>query len=330
MGDWDVGAFDNDTAKDWLTDLMHGESTSPILRAIVNVAKMPASDYLQAPECEVAVAAAELVVAARGKASESIPSEAVNWIKQRKFVAGKEVVAMALKVLRRIEENSELKEVWSDTTSAKDWKRSISDLKKRLEESENDQSATVIVDRNANPDDLFIKALELAAQGNHRDAIPVYEQVLELKPDSALAYLGRGTAFLELGENKKAANDITESINIDGEVPEAYYLRAEAFFRLADYERAMEDLDLLVKTEPERPEAYWKRGLTLYKMRHYVDAVQDFTKVIDLGFNLQDAYMQRAECHEALTKDQEAKKDREAALKIAQTRAATLAAEGKI
>ncbi len=324
MGDWDVGAFDNDTAKEWLIELMSGESTSAILRAIVNVAKLPATDYLQAPECEIAVAAAELVVAARGNPSSHLPADASNWIANRKFVAGKEVVAMALKVLRRIEENSELKEVWSETNSANDWKRSISDLKRRLEDSENDSSATVIVNRAANPDDLFIKALELAAQGNHKAAIPVYEQVLDLKPDSALAYLGRGTAYLELGENKKAATDISESIMLDGEVPEAYYLRAEAFFRLADYERAMEDLDMLVKNEPERPEAYWKRGLCLQKMRHYVDAVQDFTKVIELEFNLKDAYINRGDCYEALTKDKEALEDRQAALAISQKIAAAM------
>ncbi len=324
MGDWDVGAFYNDTAKEWLIELMSGESTSAILRAIVNVAKLPASDYLQAPECEVAVAASELVVAARGKPSSQLPVDAATWIANRKFVAGKEVVAMALKVLRRVEENSELRELWADTDSGNDWKRSISDLKKRLEESENDSSATVIVDRAANPDDLFIKALELAAKGNNKDAIPVYEQVLDLKQDSALAYLGRGTAYLELGENKKAATDISESILLDGDVPEAYYLRAESFFRLADYERAMEDLDLLVKSEPERPEAYWKRGLCLQKMRHYIDAVQDFTKVIDLEFNLKDAYINRADCYEALTKDKEAHEDRQKALAITEKIAAAM------
>jgi len=322
MGDWDVGAFDNDTAKEWLIELMSGESTSAILRAIVNVAKLPANDFLQAPECEVAVAACELVVAARGKPSSQLPTDAADWISQRKFVAGKEVVAMALKTLRRIEDNSELKEVWADTNSASDWKRSISDLKRRLEESENDTSATVIVDRAANPDELFIKALEMAAQGNHKDAIPIYEQVLDLKPDSALAYLGRGTAYLELGDNKKAAIDIGESINLDGDVPEAYYLRAEAHFRLADYERAMEDLDLIVKSEPDRPEAHWKRGLCLQKMRHYVDAVEDFTKVIGMEFNLKDAYMHRADCYESLAKDSEAHSDRQKALSIAQEQAA--------
>lgn len=327
MGDWDVGAFENDTAREWLIELVSGESTSAILRAIVNVAKLPATDYLQAPECEIAVAAAELVVAARGKPSSQLPQEAATWLSNRKFVAGKEVVAMALKVLRRIEENSELKEVWADTNSASEWKRSISDLKHRLEDSENDNAATVIVDRAANPDDLFIKALEMAAQGDHKNAIPIYEQVLELRPDSSLAYLGRGTAYLELGENKKAATDISESINLDGQVPEAYYLRAEAFFRLADYERAMEDLDMLVKSEPDRPEAHWKRGLCLQKMRHLVDAVEDFTKVIELGFNLKDAYMHRADCYESLAKDKEAHADRQAALSIAQTQAAAAMGE---
>jgi tetratricopeptide (TPR) repeat protein len=327
MGDWDVGAFDNDTAKEWLIELMSGESTSAILRAIVNVAKLPAADYLQAPECEVAIAACEIMVASRGKPSSQLPADAANWLAQRKFVAGKEVVAMALKALRRIEENSELKEVWGDTDSAGDWKRSISDLKRRLEESESDTSATVIVDRAANPDELFIKALELAALGNHKEAIPIYEHVLELKPDSALAYLGRGTAYLELGDNKKAAVDIGESISLDGEVPEAYYLRAEAHFRLADYERAMEDLDLLVKNEPDRPEAHWKRGLCLQKMRHFVDAVDDFTKVIDLEFNLKEAYMHRADCYESLSKESEAHKDRQAALSIAQEQAAAAMSE---
>ena len=322
MGDWDVGAFGNDTAKEWLIELMSGESTSPILRAIVNVAKLPATDYLQAPECEIAIAASELVVAARGNPSSQLPTDTASWIANRKFVAGKEVVAMALKVLRRIEENSELKELWSDTDSAGEWRRSIGDLKKRLEDSENDANATVIVDRAANPDDLFIKALETAAQGDHKGAIHIYEQVLELKPDSALAYLGRGTAYLELGENKKAAIDIGESINLDGEVPEAYYLRAEAYFRMAEYERSMDDLDMLVKNDPERPEAHWKRGLCLQKMRHFVDAVEDFSKVIDLGFNLKDAYMHRADCYESLTKDKEALADRQAALAIAQTQAA--------
>ncbi len=327
MGDWDVNAFGNDTAREWLIELVSGESTSAILRAIVNVAKLPATDYLQAPDCELAIAAAELVVAARGKPSSHLPEEAANWLANRKFVAGKEVVAMALKVLRRIEENSELKEVWEDTNSAGDWKRSISELKRRLEESENDSAATVFVDRAANPDELFIKALEMAALGDHKNAIPIYEQVLELKPDSALAYLGRGTAYLELGENKKAATDIGESISLDGQVPEAYYLRAEAYFRLADYERAMEDLDLLVKNEPERPEAHWKRGLCLQKMRHYIDAVEDFTKVIELGFNLKDAYMHRADCYESLTKDKEAHADRQAALSIAQSQAAAALGE---
>ncbi|HEY9788058.1 MAG TPA: DUF4259 domain-containing protein, partial [Candidatus Obscuribacterales bacterium] len=216
MGDWDVSAFGNDQAKDWLAALMEGVSAAPVFRALVTVAKLPPSDYLQAPDCECAIAAAELVVAARGKPSPALPEEAREWLERTKFVAGTEVVTMALSVVKRIALNSELKELWQDTESGKDWLATIYDLQKRLEDSAGDISASVIVERDKepeiNPDELFREALQLAAKGQHDEAIPLYEQILEVKSDSALAFLGRGTAYLELGENKKAAADFSQSI----------------------------------------------------------------------------------------------------------------------
>jgi Tfp pilus assembly protein PilF len=62
-------------------------------------------------------------------------------------------------------------------------------------------------------------------------------------------------------------------------------------------------------------------------MRHFVDAVDDFTKVIDLEFNLKEAYMHRADCYESLSKESEAHKDRQAALSIAQEQAAAAMSE---
>lgn len=316
MGDWDVGAFDNDTAKDWLQTLVEGESTAPIFRALVTVAKLPQSDYLQAPDCECAIAAAELVVAARGRPSGSLPMDAASWLETRKFVAGTEVVNMALAVLKRILDKSELKEVWEDTDSTRDWLNSVLDLQKRLEDSAEDLAATVIVDRNQEEEDseeLFRHALELAAQGNHDSAVSVYDRVIEIKPDMSIAYLGRGTAHLEQGDYRKAVKDISQSIRLDPDVPEAYYLRAEALFRLAEYEQALEDLDLLIKAEPDRPEALWKRGLTLQRMGNYMNAADDFSLVIESGINTREAYERRAECYEHLGKQELAARDRELA-----------------
>lgn len=316
MGDWDVGAFDNDTARQWLRDLLDGESTAPIFRALVTIAKLPKTGYLQAPDCECAIAAAELVVSARGRPPASMPQEASDWLDVRKFVAGTEVVNMALSVIERILAGSELKELWSDTDSSKDWLSSVNDLQKRLEDSAQDLAATVIVDRDTeteDPDELLQQALALAAQGNHEEAIPMYDKIVDLKPDLSIAFLGRGTAYLEIGDNKKAAKDISRSIKLDPDVPEAYYLRAECLFRLAEYEQALDDLDLLIKAEPDRPEAIWKRGLTLERMRSYMNAVDDFTKVIESGMNTSEAYLHRADCYDQLGKKDLAEKDRKAA-----------------
>lgn len=64
MGTWDVGPFDNDTAADFCGDLDEaaaGEREGIVRGALTRV--IDTVDYLEAPESEVAVAAAALVAA---------------------------------------------------------------------------------------------------------------------------------------------------------------------------------------------------------------------------------------------------------------------------
>ncbi|GHE98199.1 DUF4259 domain-containing protein [Streptomyces griseoluteus] len=64
MGTWDVGPFDNDTAADFCGDLDEaaaGEREGIVRGALTRV--IDTVNYLEAPEAEVAVAAAALVAA---------------------------------------------------------------------------------------------------------------------------------------------------------------------------------------------------------------------------------------------------------------------------
>lgn len=64
MGTWDVGPFDNDTAADFCGDLDEaaaGEREGIVRGALTRV--IDTVDYLEAPESDVAVAAAALVAA---------------------------------------------------------------------------------------------------------------------------------------------------------------------------------------------------------------------------------------------------------------------------
>ncbi len=314
MGDeWNVGIFANDEALEWLANIIRTNQTASIFRALVEVAKLHPNGYPQSPDCEKALVAAELVAAARGMASKDMPDMATAWLKKSNFVAGNEVVQMALKVVKQIGAKSELKEIWDGTTQSRAWYQELYDLQKRLQDS-TDMDGSVFHDKSKvqaiDADQVFAEALSLTSSGRHNEAISRYEEVIETKPDMALAYLGKGTSHLKLGEYQQAADDISRCLRLTPDTPEALFLRSEALVKLAKYESAVDDLDKLIRATPGKPDLFLRRGTALKKMSHFQNAVDDFTKSIELGLDSDEVYENRAECYEKLGKDDLAKKDR--------------------
>lgn len=130
MGAWSVSPFDNDSALDWVWSLEGAEDTSVLSDALDAVTS---ADFDE--ECEEAVAAAEVVAALRGKPLPELPDEVVAYVKTQ---AGKkpsrELVSLAATVVRRIATASELKALWDESDSAKEWQDSMTNLLKRLED----------------------------------------------------------------------------------------------------------------------------------------------------------------------------------------------------
>jgi hypothetical protein len=71
MGAWGAGAFDNDDALDWLSELVDSPDFA-LGRAVLDVTAL---EYLEAPEGSAALAAAEVVAAARGHPAALLPDE---------------------------------------------------------------------------------------------------------------------------------------------------------------------------------------------------------------------------------------------------------------
>ena len=65
MGAWGTGVFDNDTACDWVGELVESSDLSRIETTLDNVLQA-GSGYLEAPEAEEALAAAEVVARLQG------------------------------------------------------------------------------------------------------------------------------------------------------------------------------------------------------------------------------------------------------------------------
>ena len=109
MGAWSHEPFGNDDAGDWLSELVQSKDLS-IVEAGLNAVTDDAEEYLQAPQCSTALAAAEVVAALLGRPSTSLPAEAVGWTSGRSRPSAS-LVAKAKRVVSAVLETSELQEL---------------------------------------------------------------------------------------------------------------------------------------------------------------------------------------------------------------------------
>ncbi|MCE3278101.1 MAG: hypothetical protein K0S44_292 [Bacteroidetes bacterium] len=139
MGAWGINNFDNDGAMDFSSDVVEGDR-SFIKDAILKVTNTGDDDYLEAPDCENALAAIEFIAAQKGKPSPDFPEEAQAWIKNNdllNFTSGLfrkriDITGISLQAIERIGSNSELQELWEEGDEYEDWLKVLEDLKNRI------------------------------------------------------------------------------------------------------------------------------------------------------------------------------------------------------
>lgn len=134
MGAWGHNTFDNDDAADWIADLEDTSDMSAILDALNGVTD-DADDYIEAPECSNAVAAAEVVASLNGNASPDLPDAVRGWI-AGKPTPGAELNSKAHTALDVVLSDSELKELWEENADDyPKWVACLNDIKARIPNS---------------------------------------------------------------------------------------------------------------------------------------------------------------------------------------------------
>ncbi|HPO92136.1 MAG TPA: DUF4259 domain-containing protein [Phycisphaerales bacterium] len=134
MGTWGVNAFENDTALDWVWELEESEDLSVVVAALEGPLADDADEYLEAPVCEMALAAAEIVAALKGHPPEKLPREADDWVKRNRgrLKVDQELIETAHDAIARVVADSELRELWDESEELAAWEKALESLQKRL------------------------------------------------------------------------------------------------------------------------------------------------------------------------------------------------------
>lgn len=130
MGAWSHEPFGNDDAGDWIYELEESTDLSAIERALAAVTTQ-AEEYLEAPECSSALAAAEIVAALIGHPVATLPESAAAWVKGRAKPDGA-LIAQAKSAVAAVLGGSELQELWEESDDYAQWQEVTNDLLVRL------------------------------------------------------------------------------------------------------------------------------------------------------------------------------------------------------
>jgi hypothetical protein len=124
--------FSNEHALDWLTDLLDEQDVYFIHNTLEIIADYPGEERPDTWDCHCALAAAEMVAAARGNPPADLPLVARKWLEKYQLEADEELMTLAQKAVERIESNSELKLLWDESPQGADWYLALSELRQRL------------------------------------------------------------------------------------------------------------------------------------------------------------------------------------------------------
>ncbi|HEY9427959.1 MAG TPA: DUF4259 domain-containing protein [Gemmatimonadaceae bacterium] len=133
MGTWGTEIFANDDAMDWIATLEDTDDIGVVERALSTV--NDANGYLEAPDCSVALAAAEVVATILKKPGPDVPSEVFEWIARVGREMPPSLVDDARRAIDRVASDSELLELWEEAggPGLGEWRATLTELRGRLE-----------------------------------------------------------------------------------------------------------------------------------------------------------------------------------------------------
>jgi len=115
-----------------------------------------------------------------------------------------------------------------------------------------------------------------------KNGIVFFTEVISHYPNYELAYINRGTLYLNRQQNNEAIADFSRAISLKDKYEIPYYNRALAYYNLGDISRSYEDCNSTIKRNPIFFDAWYMRGFIKNKWGNYPGALADYNQTIRL------------------------------------------------
>lgn len=135
MGAWGAGAFEDDTALDWLDEAYAERGVEAVREALRAAAGVPADAYMESDIGVAARAAAEIVAIAHERAPGGLDDATEETVKEHASAvrSDRTLTSLAIAAMDRlVAKKSELHELWTEDPTNTEWLDAIEDLKRRL------------------------------------------------------------------------------------------------------------------------------------------------------------------------------------------------------
>jgi hypothetical protein len=134
VGAWGTGIFENDTACDFAENVAKSKDLKALEQALDRVLASE-GDYLEAPDAEEGLAAADVVARLMGRSRTRTPYTAPidAWVERMESAPSEELVEKARRSIARIlAEPSEILELWQESEDFALWKRAVEEIAEHL------------------------------------------------------------------------------------------------------------------------------------------------------------------------------------------------------
>jgi tetratricopeptide (TPR) repeat protein len=138
-----------------------------------------------------------------------------------------------------------------------------------------------LIKQYPNLPDAYLLRGSLKMQADPAQAMSDFTKVIELKPDSGVAYNQRAMMRLLNNDTAGALKDLDAAIVHNFKDDSVYYLRSQIRGQVGDLKGALSDLDESIKINPNNPRTYSSRGEVLVLLKETDRALADFNYLIN-------------------------------------------------